>query len=68
MARIRTAFAGALVLALTRSRERQARLLADLAENERVVALRGFTQQFYAARAQVESATARITLAREGVT
>jgi outer membrane protein TolC len=51
----------------TRSRERQARLRADLAENERVVALRGFTQQFYAARAQVESATARIALAREGV-
>jgi outer membrane protein TolC len=51
----------------TRSRERQARLRADLAENERVVALRGFTQQFYAARALVESATARIALAREGV-
>ena len=52
----------------TRSRERQARLRADLAENERTLALRGFTQQFYAARAQVESAVARIALAREGVT
>ncbi|HXQ73922.1 MAG TPA: TolC family protein [Pyrinomonadaceae bacterium] len=51
-----------------RSRERQARLRADLAENERTLALRGFTQQFYAARAQVESAVARIALAREGVT
>lgn len=52
----------------TRSRERQARLRADLADNERTLALRGFTQQFYAARAQVESAVARIALAREGVT
>jgi outer membrane protein TolC len=51
----------------TRSRERQARLRADLAENERTIALRGFTQQFYAARAQVESAATRIKLAREGV-
>jgi len=51
----------------TRSRERQARLRVDLAENERTIALRGFTQQFYAARAQVESAAARIELAREGV-
>ncbi len=52
----------------TRSREQQARLRADLAENERTLALRGFTQQFYAARAQVESAVARIALAREGIT
>jgi outer membrane protein TolC len=51
----------------TRSRERQARLRADLAENERTISLRGFTQQFYAARAQVESAATRIKLAREGV-
>jgi outer membrane protein TolC len=39
----------------------------DLAENERTLALRGFTQQFYAARAQVDSAASRIGLAREGV-
>jgi outer membrane protein TolC len=52
----------------TRSRERQARLRAELAANERTLALRGFTQQFYAARSQVESAVARIALAREGVT
>lgn len=51
----------------SRSRERQARLRVDLAENERTIALRGFTQQFYAARAQVDSARARIALAREGI-
>ena len=52
----------------SRSREQQARLRVDIAENERTLALRGFTQQFYAARAQVDSAAARINLAREGVT
>ncbi|HZM99730.1 MAG TPA: TolC family protein, partial [Pyrinomonadaceae bacterium] len=51
-----------------RSRERQARLRVDIAENERTLALRGFTQQFYAARAQADNAVARINLAREGVT
>jgi outer membrane protein TolC len=51
----------------TRSREQQARLRVDLAENERTIALRGFTQQFYAARAQVDSAKTRIGVAREGV-
>ena len=51
----------------TRSRERQARLRVDLAENERTIALRGFTQQFYAARAQVDSAKTRISVTREGV-
>jgi outer membrane protein TolC len=52
----------------SRSRERQARLRVDIAENERTLALRGFTQQFYAARAQVDNAAARINLTREGVT
>ena len=52
----------------TRSRERQAQLRVQLAENERTAALRGFTQQFYAARAQVETAITRIALARDGVT
>ena len=52
----------------TRSREAQAQLRVQLAENERTIALRGFTQQFYAARAQVESAAGRIALAREGIT
>lgn len=51
----------------TRSRERQAQLRVDLAENERTIAQRGFTQQFYAARAQAETATTRIGIARDGV-
>jgi len=52
----------------SRSRERQARLRVEVAENERTLALRGFTQQFYAARAQADNSVARINLAREGVT
>jgi outer membrane protein TolC len=51
----------------SRSRERQARLRVEVAEIERTLALRGFTQQFYAARAQARSAAGRISLAREGV-
>jgi outer membrane protein TolC len=51
----------------TRSKERQARLRVQLAENERTMALRGFTQQFFAARAQAASAAERVRLAREGV-
>ena len=52
----------------SRSRESQARLRVEVAENERTLALRGFTQQFYAAQAQAANAAARINLAREGVT
>ena len=52
----------------TRSRERQAKLRVQVSENERAIATRGFTQEFYAARAQAANALARITLAREGVT
>ncbi len=52
----------------SRSKERQARLRAQIAENERIIALRGFTQQFYAAQAQVVSAATRIRLAGTGVT
>ena len=52
----------------TRSKERQARLRAEIAENERTMALRGFTQQFYAAQAQVASAATRIRLARTAIT
>jgi outer membrane protein TolC len=52
----------------SRSRERQARLRAEVAENERTLALRGFTEQFYAARARAASAENRIALARDGVT
>lgn len=51
----------------SRSRERQARLRAEVTENEQKIALRGFTQQFYAAQAQATSAAARISRAREGV-
>lgn len=51
----------------TRSKERQARLRVQVAENERSVALRGFTQQFYAARSQAASAAERVRLAREGI-
>jgi len=51
----------------TKSRERQANLRVQLAENERTAALRGFTQQFYAARSQAASAAERVRLARDGV-
>jgi outer membrane protein len=51
----------------SRSRERQANLRAQIAANERTIALRGFTQQFYAAQAQVTSAATRIRLAGAGV-
>ena len=52
----------------SKSREQQARLRADLAENERTLAQRQFTQQFYAARAQAASAVARMNNASAGVT
>ena len=51
----------------SRSKEAQARLRAELAQNERAVALRGFTEQFYAARTQTSSAATRIDIARQGV-
>jgi outer membrane protein TolC len=51
----------------TRSKERQARLRVQVAENERSQAVRGFTQQFYAAQAQAATAAARISLARDGI-
>ena len=51
----------------TRSKERQARLRVQVVENERTQAVRGFTQQYYAAVAQAANAAARISLAREGV-
>ena len=52
----------------SRSRERQARLRAQVAENERTIAARGFTQEFYSAQAQVASAATRIRLAGTGIT
>jgi outer membrane protein len=42
-----------------RSRERQARLRMEMAESERQLATRGFSQQFHSARAQALSAAAR---------
>jgi outer membrane protein len=50
------------------SKQRQARLREQIAENERTIAVRGFTEQFYSAQAQVASAAARIKLAGMGVT
>jgi outer membrane protein TolC len=52
----------------SRSRERQARLREQIAELQRALALRGFAEQFYSARAQVVSAEARIRLAATGIT
>src|SRR6266849_6534654 len=49
----------------TRSKERQARLRVQVVENERTQAVRGFTQQYYAALAQAANAAAGISLARE---
>jgi outer membrane protein TolC len=46
----------------SRSRERQARLRAQIAENEQKVALRGFGQQYYAALAQANTAAARVRI------
>jgi len=51
----------------TRSKERQARLRVEIAENERTLALRGFTQQFYAAQAQAATALQRVSLMRTGI-
>jgi outer membrane protein TolC len=50
-----------------RSRERQARIRAQLGETTRTQQLRGFTQQFYAARTQALTAAARIRLAGTGI-
>ncbi|MDX6613568.1 MAG: hypothetical protein QOD75_2754 [Blastocatellia bacterium] len=52
----------------SKSKERQARLRAEVAESERALALRGLVQQFYAAQAQAASALLRIRLARGAVT
>lgn len=52
----------------TRSRERQAKVKLQIAENERTQAVRGFAQQFNSARTQAQSAAARIRLATAGVT
>jgi outer membrane protein TolC len=51
----------------SRSRVRQAQLRAQIAEQARAVAMRGFAQQFYDTRTQAVSALARIRLAGAGV-
>ena len=51
-----------------RSRERQARLRVKVAENQQAVAVRGFTQQYYAALAQANTAAARVRLAGAAIT
>ena len=50
-----------------KSRERQAQVRLQLAQNERAQAERGFAQEFNAARVQALSASTRIRLAAEGV-
>jgi outer membrane protein TolC len=50
-----------------KSRERQARLRAQLAQSQRNLALRGFAEQFYSAQAQAVTAAARIRVARTGI-
>lgn len=52
----------------TRSRERQAQVRLQIAENERAQSLRAFAQQFSSARAQAISAATRIRLAATGLT
>jgi outer membrane protein TolC len=51
----------------SKSRERQARVRLQIAQNERAQAERGFAQEFGAAHVQALSASARIRLASEGV-
>ncbi|SRR6266498_120249 len=51
----------------SKSRERQARLRAQISESQRLQALRGFAEQFYTARAQAVSAAARTTIATSGI-
>jgi len=50
-----------------RSRERQAQVRLQIAQNERAQAERGFAQEFNAARVQALSASTRIRLASEGI-
>jgi outer membrane protein TolC len=50
-----------------KSKVQQARLQAELVENDRTVALRGFTQQFYAAKAAAASAAVRVRLAGDAI-
>lgn len=51
----------------SKSRERQAQIRLQVAENERTQAIRGFTQQFNSARTQALSAARRIRIAATGI-
>ena len=51
----------------SRSREQQARLRAKIFESERNLAVRSFTQQFYAARAQALAAASRYQFLSQSV-
>ncbi|MBV9957945.1 MAG: TolC family protein [Acidobacteria bacterium] len=70
-----TGFSAAISLSIplfdwgaNKSRERQAQVKLQIAENERAQAMRGFAQQFSSARTQALSAAARIRLAATGIT
>ena len=52
----------------TKSKERQAQLKVQLAQNERAQAVRELNQQFYVAQAQAASAARRVRLAAAGIT
>src|SRR5437870_7479191 len=52
----------------SKSRERQANLRTQIADNERALSQRTFAQQFYSARTQTLSASTRIRLAAAAVT
>jgi len=52
----------------SKSREKQARLREQIADNERALSQRRFAQQFYSARTQTLSASTRIRLAAAAVT
>jgi outer membrane protein TolC len=51
----------------TKSRERQAQLRVELAQNQRALAIREFNQQFYAAQAQATRAATRVRLAQTAI-
>jgi outer membrane protein TolC len=51
----------------SRSRERQVRLRAEVAESQRLLAIRGFYQEFNTARTSALSAAVRIRLAGTGI-
>ncbi|HWX41900.1 MAG TPA: TolC family protein, partial [Blastocatellia bacterium] len=52
---------------ISKSREQQARLRGQSVDSQRTVALRGLTQQFYAARTQALTAADRVDALRAGI-